>query len=91
LSQPRFLADENVPLEAVRGLQADGYDVVPVLSVCPGAPDEEVLALGTAQQRVVITLGPARTGEGHFPYFRLMSRRGIASSEVPGRSSGDNE
>ena len=55
MSQPRFLADENVPLEAVRGLQADGHDVVPVLSVCPGAPDEEVLALGAAQQRVVIT------------------------------------
>ena len=55
MSQPRFLADENVPLEAIRGLQADGHDVVPVLSVCPGAPDEEVLALGAAQQRVVIT------------------------------------
>jgi hypothetical protein len=35
LSQPRFLADENVPLEAIRGLQADGHDVVPVLSVSP--------------------------------------------------------
>ena len=55
MSQPRFLADENVPLEAVRGLQSDGHDVVPVLTVCHGAPDEEVLALGAAQQRVVIT------------------------------------
>jgi predicted nuclease of predicted toxin-antitoxin system len=67
LSSPRFLADENVPLEAIRSLQADGHDVVPVVSVRPGAPDEEVLALGAAQQRVVITFDRKISGDMGFP------------------------
>lgn len=55
MSRPSFLADENVPLEAVRELQAEGYDITAIHTVCPGASDEQVLALGAAQQRIVVT------------------------------------
>ena len=51
----RFLADENCDFGVVRALQRAGYDVVCVKDVAGGAPDEEVIRIAIAQQRVLIT------------------------------------
>lgn len=40
----RFLANENVPLDAVVALREDGYDVMWVRTDAPGSSDEDILA-----------------------------------------------
>src|SRR5262245_14139952 len=51
----RFLADENVSRLVVERLRAGGCDVMSVGEVDPGAPDEHVLALAKAEDRILIT------------------------------------
>lgn len=51
----RFLANENFPLLACQALSEQGFDIVSVTRVCPGARDEDVLARTSAEGRVVIT------------------------------------
>ena len=41
----RFLADENVPSDAVDELKATGHDIVWVRTVAPGSKDEDTLKL----------------------------------------------
>jgi predicted nuclease of predicted toxin-antitoxin system len=50
-----FVADENVESAIVRRLRADGLDVVWIAESEPGATDDRVLAIATAQHRVLIT------------------------------------
>lgn len=52
---PRFLADENVPLPAVRMLRTHGIDVLAVVETCPRAPDTAVLQLACDQERWIAT------------------------------------
>jgi predicted nuclease of predicted toxin-antitoxin system len=51
----RFLADENFPAAAIRGLIASGHDVVSIRLVAPGATDREVLARALDERRVLLT------------------------------------
>jgi Domain of unknown function (DUF5615) len=41
----RFLADENIPGDAVAEIEAAGHDIVWVRTVAPGSKDEDILAL----------------------------------------------
>jgi Domain of unknown function (DUF5615) len=47
----RFLADENVPSNAVAELKAVGYDVVWVRTVAPGSKDEDNIGVGRARRK----------------------------------------
>ncbi|OHB66792.1 MAG: hypothetical protein A2V70_17615 [Planctomycetes bacterium RBG_13_63_9] len=51
----RFLANENIPGDAVELLRSRGHDVLWVRTESPGASDEANLALAVSQQRVLIT------------------------------------
>lgn len=51
----RYLADENMPAQAVRALRESGLDVVWIRDDAPGLPDEGVLARSQAENRVLIT------------------------------------
>jgi len=51
----RFLADENIPGDAVAAPRAAGHDVVGVRTEAPGIVDQEVLALSAAESRVLLT------------------------------------
>ncbi len=51
----RFLANENVPLEAVQALRKSGFDVAWVRQSAPGMIDPEVLAWAVREQRVLLT------------------------------------
>ena len=51
----RFLADESFDFAGVRALRAAGYDVVAIVEIAPGAPDPEVLRLGSDGDRVLLT------------------------------------
>jgi len=52
---PAFLANENVPADAVRAAQAAGIDLVWVGDTTPGATDDVVLAAAGATGRVLVT------------------------------------
>ena len=51
----KFLANENVPIEAVRLLREKGLDVASIRERCPGAGDTTVLKLAMSQGRVLLT------------------------------------
>lgn len=51
----RLLADESCDFSAVRALRAAGFDVLAVVEHCPGATDDEVVALSVQEGRVLLT------------------------------------
>jgi predicted nuclease of predicted toxin-antitoxin system len=51
----RFLADENIPGDAVAELEAAGHDVVSVRAVAPGSKDADILALAVREERIILT------------------------------------
>lgn len=64
----RFLANENVPLDAVSSLRQRGHDVAWVRIDTPGSQDEEILARAISEERVLIT------SDKDFGYLALCSR-----------------
>ena len=51
----RFLADESCDFAVVRALRATGHDVMAVLEVALGAPDDVVLDLAVREDRIFLT------------------------------------
>jgi predicted nuclease of predicted toxin-antitoxin system len=51
----RFLANENFPGTAVEVLRAAGNDVAWMMTISPGSSDQEVLALASREERVLLT------------------------------------
>jgi predicted nuclease of predicted toxin-antitoxin system len=51
----RLLADENVPLEAIRALRSAGHDVYSATESAPGAPDSGLLERARSEGRLVVT------------------------------------
>lgn len=51
----KFLANENVPAEAVEAARYAGFDMAWVHECQPGANDESVIALALSQSRVLVT------------------------------------
>jgi predicted nuclease of predicted toxin-antitoxin system len=51
----RFLADENIPGDAVAEIEAAGRDIVWVRTVAPGSKDEDVLAWAVREERIILT------------------------------------
>jgi predicted nuclease of predicted toxin-antitoxin system len=52
----RFLASENIPLDAVEALRQAGHHVGWVRTDAPGSTDRQVIALAVAEGRVLLTL-----------------------------------
>jgi predicted nuclease of predicted toxin-antitoxin system len=52
----RFLANENFPGDAVTALRALGHNVLWIRTDLPGITDQEVLARGLEDARVLLTL-----------------------------------
>jgi len=50
-----FLADENVPIEAVEAARQAGHDLAWIKELSPGADDDTVLARSVAESRVLVT------------------------------------
>jgi len=51
----RLLIDENISPIIGNALQAAGHDVLAATDACPGALDEEVVALAIAEARIVVS------------------------------------
>jgi hypothetical protein len=67
----RFLADENFPRPALEVLGKAGWDIFSIAKECPGVSDEEVAALCTDQQRVLLTFDK--------DFGELVFRRGLSA------------
>ena len=52
----RFLANENLPGEAIAALKHVGHDVVWVRTAAPGSKDEIILAWAMREGRVLLTI-----------------------------------
>ena len=81
----RFLANENVPLDAVSALRETGHDIVWVRTDAPGSSDEDILARAVSEERVLVTFDKD-FGELAF-HSRLPSKCGIILFRVPESSS----
>ncbi len=69
---PRFLADENFPGDAVRGMRDRGLDVAWGCEDQSGAADDKVLSRSQAEQRVLLTFDK--------DFGELVFRRGVHCS-----------
>jgi predicted nuclease of predicted toxin-antitoxin system len=67
----RALADENLPRPALEALRKAGWDVFSIAEKCPGISDEEVAALGTEQERILLTFDK--------DFGELIFRRGLSA------------
>jgi predicted nuclease of predicted toxin-antitoxin system len=51
----QFLANENVPADAILSLRTAGIDITWVREISPGITDPDVLAISLAENRVLVT------------------------------------
>ena len=51
----KLLADENIPIEAVKLLKRRGVDITSVMEFSPGLSDTEVMELANRENRVLVT------------------------------------
>ena len=51
----RFLANENIPGDAVAALRQAGHDTAWIRSDSPGMPDDQVLARAVRESRILLT------------------------------------
>ena len=81
----RFLANENVPLDAVSALREIGHDVIWVRVDAPGSPDEDILSRAVAEERVLITFDK---DFGNLAFHsHLPAQSGIILFRIPESSS----
>ena len=55
MSDAKFLANENVPGDAVQAARQEGIDLAWVKEIAAGADDDTVLAMSVAENRVLVT------------------------------------
>ena len=70
---PRFLADENVPLDAIYGLRQAGILISSISEDCPSVSDEQVLDRAQLTSQVLVTFDKD-FGELAFRRGRVASR-----------------
>jgi predicted nuclease of predicted toxin-antitoxin system len=76
----RLLLDENLPPLVGDALKAAGHDVLMASSACPGAPDEDVIALAVAEGRVLVTQDK---DFGQLAFQRGQRPRGLVRVALP--------
>jgi predicted nuclease of predicted toxin-antitoxin system len=54
VNRPGLLADENIAAPIVAALREHEWDIFYIMENCPGATDDEVLALVRSEHRIVI-------------------------------------
>lgn len=81
----RFLANENIPLDAVEALRKKKHDIAWIRTDCPGSNDEDILFRAVAEERILITFDKD-FGELAFRQ-RLPAQCGIILFRISGRTS----
>jgi predicted nuclease of predicted toxin-antitoxin system len=81
----RFLANENLPLDAVEAIRQLGHDVAWVRTDAPGSKDRDILDRAVTEQRVLLTFDKD-FGDLAFQ-FRLPATCGIVLFRVEASSA----
>jgi predicted nuclease of predicted toxin-antitoxin system len=79
----KFLADENIPLGAVKKLRELGFEIGSITEECPGLPDEEVLRVSVVRKVVLITFDK---DFGRLVFKRKEKFFGIVLLRIPPKS-----
>jgi predicted nuclease of predicted toxin-antitoxin system len=74
--------DENVSPIIGNALQAAGHDVIAAADVCPGAPDDDGVALATAGRRIRVT---EDKDFGNLAFQQGLRPPGLVLVRLPGR------
>jgi predicted nuclease of predicted toxin-antitoxin system len=72
----RFLADENVPGDAVHAVRSHGYDIAWVHELSPSASDDVVLQSAEREDRTLVTF------DKDFGELAFRLRRGAAAGVI---------
>jgi len=80
----RFLANENIPYEAILTLRDKGHDVLWIRVEAPGSSDADVLKRAIVEERILVTFDKD-FGELAFR-SRLPAQCGIILLRIPERS-----
>jgi predicted nuclease of predicted toxin-antitoxin system len=80
----RFLANENIPYDAILALRDKGHDVLWIRVEAPGTNDADVLKRAINEERILVTFDKD-FGELAFR-FRLPAQCGIILLRIPERS-----
>ena len=78
----RFLADESVDIAVVHALRLAEHDVLAIAEEHPGASDEDVTNLASADKRILLT---EDRDFGRLVYARLQDVAGVVYMRYPGR------
>jgi predicted nuclease of predicted toxin-antitoxin system len=78
----RLLIDENVSPMIGQALQAAGHDLIAATDVCPGAPDEAVVALAIAEGRILVS---ENKDFGNLAFRHGLRPPGLVLVRLPGR------
>lgn len=70
----RFVVDECVGPKVAAWLRGEGHDVLSIYDEARGLPDDDVLELAVAQQRILVT---ADKGFGEKVYRCFRTHRGV--------------
>ena len=79
-----ILADESVDQPIVERLGADGHDVLAVVEMAPGLPDEDVLTLANQREAVLLT---ADTDFGELVFRQHRLATGVVLIRLAGLSA----
>ena len=80
----RFLANENIPYDAILALRDKGHDVLWIRAEAPGSNDADVLKRAIAEERILVTFDKD-FGDLAFR-SRLPAQCGIILLRIPERS-----
>ena len=80
----KFLADENIPLGAVKSLRAAGLEITSISEESPGLSDEDVLRLSVERKAVLITFDK---DFGSFVFKRRAEFFGVILLRFPPKSA----
>ena len=78
----RLVLDENVSPIIGQALRAAGHDVIAAANVCPGAPDDEVVALANAEGRILVS---EDKDFGNLAFQQGLRPPGLVLVRLPGR------
>lgn len=78
----RLLIDENVSPIVGQALRIAGHDVIAAADICPGAPDDDVVAPATAEGRVLVS---EDKDFGNLAFQQGLRPPGLVLVRLPGR------
>ena len=79
----KLLADQNIPATVCKALAEEGFDVLSINDVSPGATDREVVTLAEKEQRIILTFDKDFGGLINFRGVHMLTSMIIHNFSIP--------